>query len=338
MRRYRILPDTEKAALAGVTTRQVTEVLNVLYGGATVGRVHMEEERNVVPIRIEVPRRYELDIHDLNRVYVTNAAGNTVPVSELVRVVEDFENKPILHKDNERVVFVSGEYLPASGVFAVMDMDDRLRAIGAEDGRPLPVRNLGLYDSRPDTSQGTELLWEGETRMMMDSYRDMTFALVLAISIVYLMLVGYYGSFLIPLIALAALPLSFIGVFPGHYIMGAEFSGASMVGIIALVGMVVRASLLIIEFGRDAQAQGANLREAMRQACALRMRPIVLTSLTNMLGSTVMLLDPVFRGLAISVIYGTGFSTVLTMIVVPTLYYALMKRRGPKALEGGYAG
>ncbi|GAB4354719.1 MAG: hypothetical protein Kow0073_11470 [Immundisolibacter sp.] len=120
----------------------------------------------------------------------------------------------------------------------------------------------------------------------------------------FIMLVAYYRSCAIPLVALAALPLAFIGVFPGHLILGAEFSVVSMVGLIALVGMVARASLLIIELGRDAQAQGMTLRDAMRTACALRLRPIVLTALTNRLGATVMLLDPVFRGLAISVIFG----------------------------------
>jgi multidrug efflux pump subunit AcrB len=248
-----------------------------------------------------------------------------VPLSELVQVQAAREDAPILHKDNERVVFVGGEYVTGAGLYAVLGLNERLRAIDTGAGR-LRVSNLGLYDEPPDTIGGTNMLWEGETRMMLDAYRDMTYALLLAISVVYLMLVAYYRSFAIPLVALAALPLAFIGVFPGHLVMGAEFSGASMVGIIALVGMVVRASLLIIEFGRDAEAQGMTLREAMRTACALRLRPIVLTSLTNILGATVMLLDPVFRGLAISVIFGTLFSTGLTMIVVPALYYAYRQR------------
>jgi multidrug efflux pump subunit AcrB len=324
--RHHILVDVEKAALSGVTTRQVGDVIAVLFEGATVGRVHMPRERNAVPIRVEVPRAHELAPDELDRVYVTNAAGQTVPVSELVRVVRDEDVRPILHKDTERVIFVGGEYLTASGAFAVLDLNRRLADVKTSLGAPLPVRNLGLYDTPPDTIAGEQLLWDGETRMMLDSYRDMTYALLLAISLVYLMLVAYYRSFAVPLVALAALPLAFIGVFPGHLIMGAEFSGASMVGIIALVGMVVRASLLIIEFGREAEAAGMSLREAMRRACALRMRPILLTSVTNMLGTTVMLLDPVFRGLAISVIFGTAFSTVLTMIVVPALYFSLVSR------------
>ena len=325
VRRHRLVVDEEKAALSGVTTRQVADVLNVLFEGATVGRVHLPDERNVVPIRLEVPRRDELRPQDLDRIQLSNAAGQVVPLSELVRVRDALEDEPIQHKDNERVVFVGGEYLTGAGLYAVLGLNGRLRAIDTGSGG-LRIGNLGLYDEPPDTIGGTNMLWEGETRMMLDAYRDMTYALLLAISVVYLMLVAYYRSFAIPLVALAALPLAFIGVFPGHWLMGAEFSGASMVGIIALVGMVVRASLLIIEFGRDAEAQGMTLREAMRTACALRLRPIVLTSLTNILGATVMLLDPVFRGLAISVIFGTLFSTFLTMIVVPALYYAYRQR------------
>jgi multidrug efflux pump subunit AcrB len=325
VRRHRMVVDEEKAALSGVTTRQVADVLSVLFEGATVGRVHLPDERNVVPIRIEVPRREELRPQELDRIQLGNAAGQVVPLSELVRVEDALEDEPILHKDNERVIFVGGEYLTGAGLYAVLGLNERLRGIDAGGGG-LRIGNLGLYDEPPDTIGGTNVLWEGETRMMLDAYRDMTFALLLAISVVYLMLVAYYRSFAIPLVALAALPLAFIGVFPGHWLMGAEFSGASMVGIIALVGMVVRASLLIIEFGRDAEAQGMTLREAMRTACALRLRPIVLTSLTNILGATIMLLDPVFRGLAISVIFGTLFSTGLTMIVVPAMYYAYRQR------------
>lgn len=329
--RHRLVVDEEKAALSGVSSRQIADVLQVLFRGVTVGRVHQPDERTVVPIRIQVPRRDELRPQELDRIYLSNADGKIVPVSELVRRVPDHADAPILHKDNERVIFVGGEYLTGAGLYAVLDLNDRLRAIDTGAGT-LRVGNLGLYDQPPDSISGTNMLWEGETRMMLDAYRDMTYALLLAISVVYLMLVAYYRSFAIPLVALAALPLAFIGVFPGHLLMGAEFSGASMVGIIALVGMVVRASLLIIEFGRDAEAQGMTLRDAMRTACALRLRPIVLTSLTNMLGATIMLLDPVFRGLAISVIFGTLFSTVLTMIVVPALYYAYRQRLLPTAV------
>ena len=325
VRRHRVVVDEEKAALSGVTTRQIADVLKVLFDGVTVGRAHLPDERNVVPIRIEVPRHEELRPQELDRIQLGNAVGQVVPLSELVRVEETHEDEPILHKDNERVIFVGGEYLTGAGLYAVLGLNERLREIDVAGGG-LRIGNLGLYDEPPDTIGGTNVLWEGETRMMLDAYRDMTYALLLAISVVYLMLVAYYRSFAIPLVALAALPLAFIGVFPGHLLMGAEFSGASMVGIIALVGMVVRASLLIIEFGRDAEAQGMTLREAMRTACALRLRPIVLTSLTNILGATVMLLDPVFRGLAISVIFGTLFSTGLTMIVVPALYYAYRQR------------
>ena len=324
--RHRVVVDEEKAALSGVSSRQIADVLQVLFEGVAVGRVHLPDERNVVPIRIQVPRRDELRPQDLDRIQLSNAAGQIVPLSELVHVVADHEDEPILHKDNERVIFVGSEYLTGAGLYAVLGLNERLGEIRGSQGMPLRVGNLGLYDEPPDTIRGTNMLWEGETRMMLDAYRDMTYALLLAISVVYLMLVAYYRSFAIPLVALAALPLAFIGVFPGHLIMGAEFSGASMVGIIALVGMVVRASLLIIEFGRDAEAQGMTLREAMRTACALRLRPIVLTSTTNILGATVMLLDPVFQGLAISVIFGTLFSTGLTMIVVPALYYAYRQR------------
>ena len=160
---------------------------------------------------------------------------------------------------------------------------------------------------------------------MLDTYRDMGMVMGLAMVFVFLLLVGYYQSFMTPLVAMAAVPLGMIGVFPGHWIMGADFSATSMVGIIALAGVAIRSSLLIIDFSRENQGQGMALQEAAYQAGVVRARPILLTTLAVILGSAIMLTDPVFGGLAISLIFGTGVSSALTIIIVPVLYYRVKK-------------
>ncbi|PKO73330.1 MAG: AcrB/AcrD/AcrF family protein, partial [Betaproteobacteria bacterium HGW-Betaproteobacteria-17] len=193
--------------------------------------------------------------------------------------------------------------------------------------------NLRLNPAIPDTIDGYRLLWDGEIRMTLDTYRDMLGALGIAVILIYLVLVAYYQSFAIPLIAMAAIPLGLAGVFPGHWLMGQPFTATSMIGVIALAGVVVRNSLLIIDFVLDYRRQGMDLREAILEAGAVRLRPILLTALAIILGSMVMLSDAVFGGLAISLIFGTLAATVLTLIVVPILFYLLLERRSP----GGHA-
>jgi len=170
-------------------------------------------------------------------------------------------------------------------------------------------------------------LWDGEMRLTLDIYRDMLAALGAALAAVYFLLVAYYRSFMIPLIAMSAVPLGMIGILPGHWLLGVDFSATSIVGIIALSGVVIRNSLLIIDFIQDNLKQGMPLDVAVRQAGAVRLRPILLTTLAIVLGSAIMVPDPVFGGLAISLIFGTVISTALTVFVVPILYHLVSQRQ-----------
>ncbi|MBL0709534.1 MAG: efflux RND transporter permease subunit, partial [Colwellia sp.] len=173
---------------------------------------------------------------------------------------------------------------------------------------------------------GYKLLWDGEVRLTLDTFRDMFISLGIALLFIYLLLVGYYKSFMIPLIAMSAIPLGLAGVFPGHWLMEQPFSAPSMIGVIALSGVVVRNSLLIIDFVLDYIKQGIPLQEAVSEAGAVRLKPILLTALAIILGSIVMITDPVFGGLAISLIFGTIASTILTLVVVPVLLYSFLRR------------
>ena len=324
--RYKIVVDRDKAALSGVSVAEVAQTIRRLVDGDEMGRLHIPGEKHVVPIRLHIPRRY-LDPVILSTVFVTSRKGDKIPLSELTQVIKTREDRPILHKDYERVTYVGGELTQSAPVYAVLDLDRRLDEMAVGDGDRLITSNLRLQSVVPDTIDGYRLLWDGEIRLTLDVFRDLSGALGIALAFIYLLLVGYYRSFAIPLVAMSAIPLALVGVFPGHWLMGQPFTATSMIGVIALAGVVVRNSLLIIDFVLDYMKLGMNLREAVSEAGAVRLRPILLTALAIILGSAIMLSDPVFGGLAISLIFGTMASTILTLIVVPMLFYSLMRRR-----------
>lgn len=322
----RLRVDRDKAALSGLSTAAVAAALRVVVDSETLGRAHLVGEKNPVPIRLQVPRPHRADPALLSQLTLSNAQNRPVALSELLQVTPALADRPILHKDNERVSFVGGELGSTAPLYAVLDLDRRLDGLRLADGSRLTTGNLRLAPVAPDLLDGPQLLWDGELRMTLDIYRDMLGALGLAVVFIFLALVAYYQSFRLPLVAMSAIPLGLAGVFPGHWLMGQPFTASSMIGIIALAGVVVRNSLLIIDFVLDYRSQGMDLREAVLEAGAVRLRPIVLTALAIMLGSAVMLADPVFGGLAISLIFGTLASTVLTMLIVPLLLYQQLRR------------
>lgn len=325
--RYNITVDKEKAALSGITTAEIAIALRRLVDGEYMGRLHIAKEKQAVPIRLHIPRRYQINPVLLSSIFVTNRQGERIPLSELTTVTKVLQDRPITHKDYERVSFVGAELTATTPVNAVVDLDSRLDKILVGEGLELETGNLRLQSVTPNTIDGYQLLWDGELRLTLDAFRDMFGALAIALTFIYLLLIAYYGSFIVPLVAMSAIPLALIGVFPGHWLMGEPFTSTSMIGIIALAGVVVRNSLLIIDFIEDNLKRGITLHKAVREAGAVRLRPILLTTLAIILGSAVMLSDPVFGGLAISLIFGSIISTALTLVVVPTLYYSMVRRQ-----------
>jgi len=325
IRQYRLVVDKEKAALSGVSAVEVAQAIRRLVNGENLGRLHLSNEKHIVPIRLHIPRKHQIDPELLSRVFVTNKANIKIPLSELTYVIESWQDRPILHKDYERVTYVGAELKETAPVYAVVDLDNRLDNM-VIDHAELHTGNLQLVPVVPDTIDGYQLLWDGEIRLTLDTFRDMFLALGLALVFIYLLLVGYYRSFIIPLVAMSAIPLGLVGVFPGHWLMDQPFSAPSMIGLIALSGVVVRNSLLIIDFVLDYMKLSMPLHEAVSEAGAVRLKPIFLTGLAIILGSAVMLSDPVFGGLAISLIFGTIASTILTLIVVPVLLYSFLRR------------
>lgn len=332
---YTIEVNREKAALVGVMPAQVAQTLHAFLAGYDAGTVHMEDEKEPVPIRFQIPAGERapsgarITPADLAKVYFTGPAGNQVPLSSLVTIRAVQAPKPILHKDQRPVVYVTGEMGTGSQVYAVLHMWQYLRAHPLPDG----VRLTQYFMAAPDGTRYS-LRWDGEMRLTLDVFRDLGAAFGVAIVLIYLVLVGYYRSFMVPLIVMGAIPLTIVGVLPGHALLGQPFTATSMIGVIALAGIVVRNSLLLIDFIIEYRAAGHSLVDAVLAAGVMRLRAIMLTALAIILGTLVMIVDPVFGGLAISLVFGTFASTVLTLFVIPIGYFAYAKGRERRGSTG----
>jgi multidrug efflux pump subunit AcrB len=319
---YHIHVNREKAALSGILPAQVAETLRAFLAGYDAGAVHIEQETEPVSIRLQIPVADRVEPSDLRKIYFVNPQGVRVRLTDNVDIIQGPAAKPILHKDQRPVVYVTGELATTSQVYAVLKMWSYLRSHELPGG----VKLTQYFMADPDTL-GYSLRWDGEMRLTLDVFRDLGAAFMVALVLIYLVLVGYYRSFATPMIVMGAIPLTLIGVLPGHALLGQYFTATSMIGVIALAGIVVRNSLLLIDFILDFRREGHELREAVIQAGATRMRPILLTAFAIILGTFIMVFDPVFGGLAVSLIFGTFASTVLTLFLIPLVYYLYEQRQ-----------
>jgi multidrug efflux pump subunit AcrB len=248
-----------------------------------------------------------------------------VPLSELVMVRDATLEKSIYHKDLLPVVFVTADMAghldsPLYGMFEVLfnmqDMDKTAQGISDQ-----------YLIAQPDNTWAYSVKWDGEWQITYETFRDMGLAYAVGMILIYLLVVAQFRSYLVPLIIMAPIPLTIIGVMPGHALLGAQFTATSMIGMIALAGIIVRNSILLVDFVNQQIDEGIDFQKAVINAAAVRTQPIVLTALAAMLGAFFILDDPIFSGLAVSLIFGILVSTVLTLIVIPVLYYAAFRRR-----------
>ncbi|MHB0990408.1 MAG: efflux RND transporter permease subunit [Burkholderiales bacterium] len=318
--------DKQQAAMSGIAVAQVAKMLHDYVSGYNLGTLHEDASREPVSLTVRLPRSLRQTPEQILSIPVTNASGQQIPLSTFATVVRTTQDKPIYDRDQHPVVMVGGELLKSSPVYSVLALDKMLDGKTLANGVTFKTGNLGFAQAQPDDVVNYHLLWGGEMRLTLDVFRDLGSAFIVALIFIYLMLVGYYKSFVMPLIVMGAIPLTLIGVFPGHWITQQAFTATSMIGVIALAGVVVRNSLLLIDFIVDYRARGYGLEQAVIEAGAVRFRPIMLTALAIILGSAIMITDPVFGGLAVSLIFGTFASTMLTLVVIPLLYY-LWERR-----------
>ncbi len=318
--------DQRKAALAGVTTADVVAALRVGLTGDDVTALRDGQAKYGVPVRLTIPPEQQGRLDTLLAMTVRSDSGASVPLSELVQVAPVQREKTIYHKDLLPVTYVVADMAgrtdsPLYGMFGARS------EVGG-----VPVPNSGTltehFITQPsDPYRGYALKWDGEWQVTYETFRDMGIAYAVGLVLIYLLVVAQFGSYVTPLVIMAPIPLTIIGVMPGHALLGAPFTATSMIGMIALAGIIVRNSILLVDFVNLQLAKGVAFAQAIVDAAAARAKPIALTGLAAMLGAFFILDDPIFNGLAIALVFGILVSTLLTLVVIPVLYYAVNRRR-----------
>jgi len=316
---WRFVVDTEKAVRRGISVDTINRNLSMALGGAKVGDVKQGTVQEPTYIVLQVPLSYRSEITALGSLPIAGPDGRMVPLAELGRFVRQPEDPIIYHKDLRPMEYVVGEMegrlgAPIYGMFAVEDLL-------AEYDPPGPGETMsGMPDGLigpPTTESVADFEWTGEWTVTYETFRDMGLAFMAALVLIYGLIVWEFRNFAIAGLIMSPIPLTLIGIIPGHLIMGAEFTATSMIGMIALGGIIVRQSILIVEFVKIEVARGKPVHEAAVDGAEIRMRPILITSLTLMAGAWAIIDDPIFQGMAVSLLFGAGFATLMAVIVIP---------------------
>lgn len=316
--------DKEKAAYHGLTAETIAQTLRMNLGGVSAGLIHVEDSREPVEINIRAPLSGRANIGDLKGIALISSSGAPVSLSELVKVQKGVLNKTIYRKNLKRVVYVTGEMAGTaeSPVYAIMNMKDQIRDLKLPEGYELKQHDM----EQPRLEDKYAMKWDGEWHITLEVFRDLGIAFAAVMIIIYVMVVGWFRSFVIPIVIMAPIPLSLVGILPAHALMGAFFTATSMIGFIAGAGIVIRNSIILVDFIELKIGEGVPLKEAVVQAGIIRFRPMLLTASAVVVGSSVILFDPIFQGMAISLMAGEVASTLLSRTLVPVLYYEYRKR------------
>tara|TARA_R110001632_G_scaffold8386_1_gene33100 strand:- start:10557 stop:13751 length:3195 start_codon:yes stop_codon:yes gene_type:complete len=321
---YQFIINKEKAMLYGVTPQQITNTMNVALSNRAITTLYDEKASNSVGLILSLDEKEKSTIQDISQLKVKSKQGNLVPIIDLVNIIETISAKSIYRKNQKRVVYVMADMAGEleSPAYAILGMEEKLNEIKLPEGYQLNEMYLG----QPDFEDDYTVKWDGEWQITLEVFRDLGIAFLGAILLIYILIVGWFQNFKAPIVMMVAIPLSLIGIILGHWIMGAFFTATSFIGMIALAGIMVRNSVLLIDFINLRLAEGIPLKQAAIEAGAVRTTPILLTAGTVVIGAFVILFDPIFQGLAISLMGGTIVSTVLTLLVVPLVYYMIEKK------------
>ena len=315
----------EKAALDGINTESIIQTAGTVLNGTVAGLAHLSKEREPVEVLVRSPLAERAGIDRLKDVAVISSSGRPVSLAELVTVKETNEDKTIYRKNLKRVVYVVGDVAgkEESPVYPILTMMGKIKQLKLPEGY-----ELEQYSSvQPWLENKYSLKWDGEWQISYEVFRDLGVAFAGVLVLIYVMVVGWFKSFLTPLVILAPIPLSLIGILPGHALLGAFFTATSMIGFIAGAGIVVRNSIILVDFVDLKLAEGASLEEATVQAGIVRFRPMLLTAAAVVVGSSVILFDPIFQGMAIALMFGELAATLLSFTMVPLLYYMVKDRK-----------
>ncbi|HJK99667.1 MAG TPA: efflux RND transporter permease subunit [Polyangiaceae bacterium LLY-WYZ-14_1] len=345
--RARFAIDKEKAALHGVSPATISHTLEMAVTGTSVDLVHVPREREDVNLVLEVPRDKRSIPEDLLGIRVRSGDANAlpepvpgeapplVPLRELVRIERQPDEKTIHHKNLKPVIYVVGDVAGEveSPAYAIFEMNERLAALdpAAFGGASTEVAITNL--EQPFTDREPAIKWDGEWHVTLEVFRDLGIAFAVVLMLIYILMVGWFRSFVTPVVVMAAIPFSLVGILPAHGAMGAFFTATSMIGFMAGAGIVVRNSIILVDFIELRLREGMPMAEAVVDAGAVRFRPMLLTAMAVVVGAGVILADPIFQGLAISLIFGEIASLLVSRMAVPVLYYMVYQRRLPESVR-----
>jgi multidrug efflux pump subunit AcrB len=314
--RWQLVADQQKAALLGVSVEAINQTLQMAVAGQTATFVRDDHKRQLTPVELQLGEGVLASWTALGQLPVVSQTGQLIALSELTRKVETTRENTIYRKDLRPVVFVTADLAggPDSPLYGMLDV---------KSGLDLPQQ---LFSVPTDTDH-ISIKWDGEWQITFETFRDMGIAYGVGLIMIYLLVVAQFKSYGVPLMIMAPIPLTIIGIMPGHWLLGVQFTATSMIGMIALAGIIVRNSILLVDAIQQQTAAGVVLEQAVVHASAIRARPIILTALAAMLGAMFILDDPIFGGLAVALIAGLGVSTVLTLVVIPVVYYAYHYQR-----------
>ncbi len=311
--------DRARAARLGVSQAAISQAIGTALAGEDMSYLHDDHTRQPIPIRVALPDTEHGDIEQLRALRVRADNGALVPLSEVTEIRRTTRDQTIQHKDLLPVVYVTGDVagITDSPMYGLLDISAALNELPV-DGEVIEQH----FTAQPDNPFSWSLKWDGEWQVTYETFRDMGLAYAVGLVLIYLLVVAQFRSYGLPLIIMAPIPLTLIGILPGHALLGHQFGAPSMIGMIALAGIIVRNSILLVDFIQQEVAEGKPLEAATISAAAVRARPIALTALAAMLGGFFILDDPIFGGLAVSLISGLFVSTLLTLLVIPIVYYA----------------
>lgn len=324
---FKVEVNKEKAMLAGVMPDKIVQAVNMGLHGKNVSYLYQEKEYNNVPIFLRLDQKDRSAIRDILKIKIRSQDGQLVSLGDLVNVKEQIQDKSIYHKNQKRVIYVTADVAGSieSPIYAILDISDKLKNIDLPKGYSLGE----FYTSQPFTEDDYGIKWDGEWHITYEVFRDLGAAFAVVLVIIYMLITGWFQNFKTPIIMMIAIPLSLVGILVGHWLLGAFFTATSMIGMIALAGIMVRNSVLLIDFINLRLKAGVPFKQAVIEAGAVRTTPILLTAGTVVIGAIVILFDPIFQGLAISLMGGSIASTALTLLMVPLIYYMAMKNKYP---------
>jgi multidrug efflux pump subunit AcrB len=322
---YKLIVDKERAMLNGIASGQVVGNLTYLMREMPISNLYDENSHDPVGIVMALKDGDKNSLSDLKSIKIKGQDGKTVPIGNLIQVEKTEAAKTIYRKNQKRVVYVLADMAGAleSPVYAILGMEEKLKEIELPQGYELSE----LYLKQPTDEENFSVKWDGEWQITLEVFRDLGAAFLIVIIIIYMLIVGWFQNFKTPMVMMVAIPLSLVGIVFGHWVLGAFFTATSFIGMIALAGVMVRNSVLLIDFIEIRLTEGVPLKQASSDAGAVRTTPILLTTGAVVIGASIILFDPIFQGLAISLVAGAIVSTLLTLVVVPLIYYMTEKNK-----------